>query len=85
MKYRVIKYFTDLQDNDFAYNAGDSFPREGKEVTPERIKELSGANNLRGIALIEEVRAAEETPEGDKSADVEDEPRKRTRKRKSEE
>ena len=93
MKYRVTTFFTDLQDNDYAYHEGDTFPREGKTVTPDRIKELSGTSNLRGIALIEEVRVAdkpepvaevtETTPED--AATVEDKPRTRTRKRKSEE
>ena len=27
--YKVIKYFTDLQDNEHPYNAGDTFPRDG--------------------------------------------------------
>ena len=79
--YRVIKYFTDLQDNDFAYNVGDIFPREGKEVTPDRIKELSGAENRRGIPLIEEVR---DTKEPEEFAPVDNEPRKRTRRRRTE-
>ena len=87
--YVVKVFFTDLQDNNHAYNVGDTFPRDGMAVTPDRIKELSGTQNKRGIALIEEVRGAEETPvteeTGDKAAPVENEPRKRTRKRKTEE
>lgn len=87
--YRVIEFFTDLQDGNHAYNVGDAFPREGVTVTADRIKELSGTQNKRGIALIEEVRGAEETPvteeADDKAAPVENEPRKRTRKRKTEE
>lgn len=87
--YRVIEFFTDLQDNNHAYNVGDTFPRDGMAVTPDRIKELSGTQNKRGIALIEEVRGAEETAvteeTDDKAAPVENEPRKRTRKRKTEE
>lgn len=81
--YVVKAFFTDLQDNNHAYNVGDTFPRDGMAVTPDRIKELSGENNKRGIALIEEVRADGETAE-DKPADVENEPRKRSRKRKTE-
>ena len=53
--FKVIKYFTDLQDNRHAYHEGDTFPREGIEVSPERIKELSGDKNKRGIPLIEEI------------------------------
>lgn len=87
--YRVTKYFTDLQDNGYAYNEGDTFPRDGVTVTADRIKELSTSANRRGIALIEEVRGAEETPAAeetdDKAAPVEDEPRKRGRKHKESE
>ena len=43
--YKVIKYFTDLHDNNHPYNVGDTFPRKGVEVKPERIAELSGSNN----------------------------------------
>lgn len=82
MKYRVINYFTDLQDGEHPYNVGDEFPRNGKTVTTDRIKELSTDANRRGIALIEEVRGAEETAQPEESAPVEDEPRKRTRKHK---
>ena len=60
MGYRVIEYFTDLQDNNYAYNVGDTFPRVGMEVTPSRIAELAGSNNKRKMPLIE--RVADETP-----------------------
>lgn len=87
--YVVKVFFTDLQDNDHPYHAGDTFPRDGLPVDTNRIKELSGTQNKRGIALIEEVRGAEETAVTeetvDKAAPVENEPRKRTRKRKTEE
>ena len=67
--YKVIKYFTDLQDNNYAYYVGDKFPHNGVEVGAERIAELASDKNRRGIPLIEEVA---EKP-------------KRTRKKKSEE
>ena len=67
--YRVIKSFTDMQDNNYAYYVGDTFPHNGVEVGAERIAELSSDKNRRGIPLIEEV---EEKP-------------KRTRKKKYEE
>ena len=35
---------------------GDTFPRKGVEVKPERIAELSGSNNKQGTPLIEEVK-----------------------------
>ena len=67
--YKVIKSFTDLQDNNHAYYVGDTFPHNGVEVGAERIAELSSDTNLQGVPLIEEVA---ENP-------------KRTRKNKSEE
>ena len=67
--YKVIKSFTDLQDNNYAYYAGDTFPHNGVEVCAERIAELASDKNLQGVPLIEEV--SEKT--------------KRTRKKKSEE
>ena len=66
--YKVIKYFTDLQDNNYAYYVGDTFPHNGVEVGAERIAELSSDKNLQGVPLIE---AIEEKP-------------KRTRKKKDE-
>ena len=53
--YKVIKYFTDLQDNDYAYYVGDTFPRNGVEAGAERAAELSSDKNLQGVPLIEEV------------------------------
>ena len=53
--YRGIKSFTDLQDNNYAYYVGDTFPRNGVEVGAERIAELSSDKNLQGVPLIEEV------------------------------
>lgn len=50
--YKVIKSFSDLQDGGFVYRAGDAFPRLGKDVTRERVAELSSANNKRKEALI---------------------------------
>ena len=53
--YKVIKYFTDLQDNNYAYHVGDTFPRKGCDVDAERIAELSSNKNLQGVPLIEEI------------------------------
>lgn len=53
--YKVIKYFTDMQDNDYPYNVGDTYPRKGFEVLPTRIKELASKKNRQGEPLIEEV------------------------------
>ena len=56
--YKVIKYFTDLHDNDHAYSVGDTFPREGIEVKQERLDELSGSGNKQNTPLIEKVEEA---------------------------
>ena len=53
--FRVIKHFTDLQDGNFAYFIGDTFPREGMSVLPSRIKELASDKNRQGEPLIIEV------------------------------
>lgn len=53
--YKVIRYFTDLQDNDHAYNVGDIFPREGMTVKQSRLDELAGNSNKQGRPLIEAV------------------------------
>lgn len=60
MKYEVLTYFTDLQDGGYPYNVGDSFPRSGRDVTDQRIAELSGNKNKRGIPLIKAVEVPEE-------------------------
>ena len=59
---KVIKHFTDLQDNNFAYNAGDEYPRKGLSVLPSRIKELASDKNRQGVPLIEEIPEVEEKP-----------------------
>ncbi len=51
-KYTVIKKFTDLQDNNYKYHAGDLYPRDGLEVSAARIKELSTDQNRRKTPLI---------------------------------
>lgn len=61
--YKVIEYFTDLQDNSYIYNPGDLFPREGLTVSDSRLKELAGKNNKQGKPLIEKIKVEEELPE----------------------
>ena len=60
--WRVIAYFEDLQDNSRPYNPGDAFPREGLSVSPERLKELSGPENLQKRPLIAFEGKAKEIP-----------------------
>ena len=53
--YRVIKSFTDLKDNNYAYYVGDTFPHNGVDVDAERVAELSSDKNRLGVPLIEEI------------------------------
>lgn len=53
-KYKVIKAFTDLQDDNHVYRVGDKFPRSGR-AKKERIEELSSSDNAQGEPVIEEV------------------------------
>ena len=61
--YKVIKHFTDMQDNNFAYNIGDEYPRKGMSVLPSRIRELATDKNRQGVPLIEEIPDIEDKPE----------------------
>lgn len=61
MLYRVIEFFTDLQDNGHAYNPGDEFPREGVKVSKERLDELSTTKNKQNKILIQPVQSTAQT------------------------
>jgi len=67
--FKALEMFTDLQDNNYKYEVGDEYPRLGLKPSLARIKELSGTDNLRGRAVIEEV---EEIPFGDNAVTSED-------------
>ena len=54
-EYRVIKFFTDLQDNKHPYNVGDIFPRDGVTVDEARLTELSSSKNRQGKPLIKKI------------------------------
>ena len=63
--YKVIRYFTDIQDNHRAYNVGDVFPHDkcGYPVTEQRLAELASRNNLQKTPLIRyEEDAVKEAP-----------------------
>ena len=55
MAYKVLKHFTDIQDNNYAYNEGDMYSREGMSVLPSRLRELATDENRQGVALIVEI------------------------------
>lgn len=55
-KYVVIyDRFKDLEDNEYIYKKGDTYPHEGLEPSKERIKELSTKKNKIGEILIKKV------------------------------
>lgn len=54
MKYKVIKAFTDSQDNAHVYSVGDSYPRSGTAST-ERAAALSSTDNSKGVPFIQSV------------------------------
>lgn len=54
MAYIVTKNIIDTKDNNRFYEAGDTFPREGFEVSKDRIAELIG----KGVLSVK----GEETP-----------------------
>lgn len=87
--YKVIRYFTDLQDNDYMYREGDIYPREGLTPTKERIVELSTNRNLQGVPLIKEIKEPVETTENDVETVEEtvetEKPKKRYRRKANEE
>lgn len=66
--YKVIKFFTDLHDNNYPYNVGDTFPRAGVSVSTGRLDELAGSNNKQGVPLIALVEEPESEEEPEKPA-----------------
>ena len=54
MRYEVLEYFEDKQDNRRKYFPGDTYPRRGLKPTAERLEELSTDKNCRGVPLIRE-------------------------------
>lgn len=52
MMYRVLEDFLDGQDSKRPYKAGDIYPREGLDPSPQRIAELSGTDNVRHRPVI---------------------------------
>jgi hypothetical protein len=73
--FKVVKLFTDLQDDNFKYEVGDEYPRLGLKPSLARIEELKGSDNKQGTPLIVEV--TDETLVAEPS---EEEKPKRTRK-----
>ena len=69
--YKVIKPFTDLQDNNYKYDVGDTYPRKGLNVLQSRINELASHKNNQKTPLIEEILEKVEEPKKEKKKSVE--------------
>lgn len=61
-----------MQDNNFAYNVGDEYPRKGMSVLQSRINELASSKNRQGVPLIEEIPEKVEEPKKKKSVEKAD-------------
>lgn len=75
--YKVIRLFTDLQDNGHKYEVGDEYPRLGLKPSLARIAELSGSDNRQKTPLIVEVDDLAEKQE------AENKPKRKTSKKKA--
>ena len=69
--YKVVKFFTDSQDNGYAYNVGDEYPRQGATVGDARIALLASSRNRQGTPLIVEVQTKAPAPVVEQKAFVE--------------
>ena len=69
--FRVIKHFVDLQDNNYKYDVGDTYPRKGLNVLQSRINELASDKNLQKTPLIEEIPEKVAEPKKEKKKSVE--------------
>lgn len=55
MPYKVVRAFTDNQDNKRVYEVGDVYPKGDKKPTEERVKRLlDGTNDNKKVYLEEE-------------------------------
>jgi len=71
--YKVLKAFTDLQDDNYVYLAGDVYPREGVLIKQDRLDALASKDNVRGealIELVEEETAAKKAQEASETAEI---------------
>ena len=79
--YEVIRFFTDLNDENHTYHTGDKFPRDGVVVSDDRVKELSSNNNKLGLPLIKAVSAkAEKVDVADDDVKIAEKPRRGRKK-----
>ena len=75
--YESITTWRDLEDGHL-YRKGDGYPHDGREVSKDRIAELSGTQNKAGFVLIRPCA----TSNKEASTEAPAEPKKPTRGRK---
>lgn len=57
-KYKVVKSFKDLEDNNFMYGAPNGlYPREGLEVSQDRINEIIKAGYIEKLEVEDDVQS----------------------------
>lgn len=72
--YKALNKFADSLDNDFVYEVGDAYPREGFEPSIFRLEQLSGFIHALGGPAVEKVEDGEiEGVESEDEAEVEKE------------
>lgn len=59
--YRVLVAFSDLNDKNYVYHPGDKYPREGIDVSVDRLTSLSSSSNRLGKPIIELIPQATAT------------------------
>lgn len=50
---KVIHNFADLDDGNYIYKVGDTYPRDGYKPSTDRVEELQSGKNKIGVPLIE--------------------------------
>lgn len=79
MTFLVIAPFVDLEDGHYMYHKGDIYPREGLNVSEERIMQLLSTQNKAHKSFLE--RVAEQTNEESSAVAEAEQPKKRRTKR----
>jgi len=54
--FKVVNDFTDLEDNNTRYKAGDEYPKGDHKPSKKRIDELSSLHPKHKMVFIEEVK-----------------------------
>ena len=61
--YKVLIAFADLEDGNYIYRAGDTYPRRGFKASDERLEERASSENKQNRPLIEKVGDVEKEEE----------------------